>query len=242
MSIADEIKKYKELLDSGIITQEEFNLKKNQLIYNENENYNTNNNENYIFHQNNIDNQSNPPKASSFNSTEKNILIFGIIFIIFFFIIACTYMTSEDSNTDNKTTTEIIDPNSIYLNEGKENESVYCKEFILDGEKILTYKIPSGKYKIDVISSNIIIENDIFIEYDDINKNSLGHDEQESAYLIDIQNNQTKITDYTNYHSTKDISKISSNICNKDNIIVNISDDMHIYLAAKVNLKLTKIE
>ena len=27
MSIADEIKKYKELLDSGIITQEEFNLK-----------------------------------------------------------------------------------------------------------------------------------------------------------------------------------------------------------------------
>ena len=72
MSIADEIKKYKELLDSGIITQEEFNLKKNQLIYNENENYNTNNNENYIFHQNNIDNQSNPPKASSFNSTEKN--------------------------------------------------------------------------------------------------------------------------------------------------------------------------
>jgi len=32
LSSADEIKKYKELLDSGIITQEEFNLKKKQLL------------------------------------------------------------------------------------------------------------------------------------------------------------------------------------------------------------------
>lgn len=32
ISFADEIKKYKELLDSGIITQEEFNTKKKQLL------------------------------------------------------------------------------------------------------------------------------------------------------------------------------------------------------------------
>ena len=32
ISSADEIKKYKELLDSGIITQEEFDLKKKQLL------------------------------------------------------------------------------------------------------------------------------------------------------------------------------------------------------------------
>lgn len=31
-SNADELKKYKELLDSGVITQEEFNAKKKQLL------------------------------------------------------------------------------------------------------------------------------------------------------------------------------------------------------------------
>lgn len=154
---------------------------------------------------------------------------------------------SENKNNqaeDNaKSKNEIITDatNVIYLSYGKEAESEYCEKFILDGEEFLEYKIPSGIYKLEVISSNEIFADDIWVEYDKIIKNSSGYDEQEPAFYIDINNNRAKITDYTDYYKTNDISKVTVNTYSLNDINIEITDDVHIHLVDGTNIKLTKI-
>ena len=154
---------------------------------------------------------------------------------------------SENKNNqaeDNaKSKNEMItdDSNVIYLSYGKESESKYCEKFILDGEEFLEYKIPSGIYKLEVISSNEMFADDIWVEYDKIIKNSSGYDEQEPAFYIDINNNQAKITDYTDYYKTNDISKVTVNTYSLNDISIEITNDVHIHLVEGTNIKLTKI-
>ena len=95
MSNADELLKYKELLDNEIITKEEFEQKKRELL-NSKPKILENSSQSQNKPVNNIKNKKN----SSANTYFRAIFIACIGFIIFLVIVGT--LTSEDSNEKNK--------------------------------------------------------------------------------------------------------------------------------------------
>ena len=235
MSVADELKKFKELLDIGAITQEEFEKKKKELIYNNQESKQEDaqvKEESY-----------NTANTNSTNQEVKAIIFMGIIFIVIVCLIIGMSGSSNNANTTNNSKNEVItnDPNAIYLSYETVKDSEYCVEYNLNGEKKMGCKIPSGTYKLEIIENNSMIQYDIFVEYDKIIKNSFGYYEQEPVLLIDLQENQTEITDYSKYYKTNNIADTMVSTHTNDNIIIEITDDIHLFLAIDTNIKLTKI-
>ena len=239
MSVADELKKFKELLDSGVITQDEFDKKKKELLFDEKENTSKENIK--------VDTAQTNYSTSNTNSNTSVTIATIIIMIVIVLAVVCMSGSSDKTNTTNTTNTlesEVImdDPNAIYLNYNTVSESEYCVKYNINGEEKLACKIPSGTYKLEVIKNNSMIQYDIFVEYDKIIKNSFGYNEQEPVLLIDLQDEQIEITDYSKYYKTNNIADMVVTTYPKDNVTFEVTDELHLFLAIDTNIKLTKID
>ena len=236
MSVADELKKFKELLDSGVITQDEFDKKKKELLFDEKENTS----------KENIKVDTTQTNYTTSNTKSDNSVIIATIIVMIIIVLIAVGISgnSDKTNTTNTLESEVImnDPNAIYLNYDTVSESEYCVKYNINGEEKLACKIPSGTYKLEVINHDPGILYDIFVEYDKTIKNSFGYNEQEPVLLIDLQEEQIEITDYSKYYETNNIADTVVTVYPKDNVSFEVTDELHLFLAMDTNIKLTKID
>ena len=164
MSSADELKKLKDLLDSGVLTQEEFDTQKSKILSSE-----SSDEPKVIIDDN---------KSKKNNSTFKWVI--GVIVVVAVFALfssddssssttTSNNSTSENSNVDTISSTNTTDACYVYISESLEVTTVLTdvvERFTNQTSRFLNEEISADEYLVGIESDYYLLMSTYFVQMD----------------------------------------------------------------------------